>query len=266
MDKREIVVHLGHNKDYSLTIELFDNRVANRIWEMIRDADDIDFVSRTEFYEFGESQKDVENDLNTAINHLKRLKPETFKHDFDLNRLHENFPDLVHTETDSETKHWLAMFNYHLHHLERMRDGGKRQFLFCSNIQAEPLQDEDYDLFSLGKRENTVYMNYPHVGKNITEIVQDNDTEVPEHHILPTSIVRPDLLFHLDEDRWAGKEPQLKFYIDNWLKQIEHKLPYPIGDKRLALGHIPLGKIIDPDINKIIEHQYIYGIESSKGK
>lgn len=266
MDKREIVVHLGHNKDYSLTIELFDNRVANRIWEMIRDADDIDFVSRTEFYEFGESQKDVENDLNTAINHLKRLKPETFKHDFDLNRLHENFPDLVHTETDSETKHWLAMFNYHLHHLERMRDGGKRQFLFCSNIQAEPLQDEDYDLFTLGKRENTVYMNYPHVGKNITEIVQDNDTEVPEHHILPTSIVRPDLLFHLDEDRWAGKEPQLKFYIDNWLKQIEHKLPYPIGDKRLALGHIPLGKIIDPDINKIIEHQYIYGIESSKGK
>lgn len=266
MDKREIVVHLGHNKDYSLTIELFDNRVANRIWEMIRGADDIDFVSRTEFYEFGESQKDVENDLNTAINHLKRLKPETFKHDFDLNRLHENFPDLVHTETDSETKHWLAMFNYHLHHLERMRDGGKRQFLFCSNIQAEPLQDEDYDLFTLGKRENTVYMNYPHVGKNITEIVQDNDTEVPEHHILPTSIVRPDLLFHLDEDRWAGKEPQLKFYIDNWLKQIEHKLPYPIGDKRLALGHIPLGKIIDPDINKIIEHQYIYGIESSKGK
>jgi len=266
MDKREIVVHLGHNKDYSLTIELFDNRVANRIWEMIRDADDIDFVSRTEFYEFGESQKDVENDLNTAINHLKRLKPETFKHDFDLNRLHENFPDLVHIETDSETKHWLAMFNYHLHHLERMRDGGKRQFLFCSNIQAEPLQDEDYDLFTLGKRENTVYMNYPHVGKNITEIVQDNDTEVPEHHILPTSIVRPDLLFHLDEDRWAGKEPQLKFYIDNWLKQIEHKLPYPIGDKRLALGHIPLGKIIDPDINKIIEHQYIYGIESSKGK
>jgi len=262
MDKRAIAVHLGHNKDYTLTVELFNNRVAHRIWEMIQEANDIDFVSRTEFYKFGKSEAEVETDLNEAINRLKRLKPDTFTHDFDLNRLHENFPDLVHTETDSETKHWLAMFNYHLHHLERMRDGGKRQFLFCSNIQAEPLQDEDYDLFTLGKRENTVYMNYPHVGKNITEIVQDNDTEVPEHHILPTSIVKPDLLFHLDEDRWAGKEPQLKFYIDNWLKQIKHKLPYPIGDKRLALGHIPIGKIIDPDINKIADNQYIHSIET----
>ena len=263
MDKRAIVVHLGHNKDYSLTIELFDNRVANRIWEMIRDADDIDFVSRTEFYEFGESQKDVENDLNTAINHLKRLKPETFKHDFDLNRLHENFPDLVHTEAHPETKHWLSMFNYHLHHLERMRAGGRRQFLFCSkNIQSEPLLEEDFDLFTLGKIENTMYMNYPHVGKHIKEIVQDEDIDVPAAHIIPTSIVKPDLLFHLDDDRWAGKELQLEEYINNWLKKIEHKLPYPIGDKRLSLGDIPLGKIIDPDINKIIEHQYIYGIET----
>lgn len=262
MDKRAIAVHLGHNKDYTLTVELFDNRVAHRIWEMIQEANEIDFVSRTEFYKFGKSETEVETDLNEAINRLKRLKPDTFTHDFDLNRLHENFPDLVHTETDSETKHWLAMFNYHLHHLERMRDGGKRQFLFCSNIQAEPLQDEDYDLFTLGKRENTVYMNYPHVGKNITEIVQDNDTEVPEHHILPTSIVRPDLLFHLDEDRWAGKEPQLKFYINNWLKQIEHKLPYPINDKRLALGHIPIGKVVDPDINKITDNQYIHSLEA----
>lgn len=262
MDKRVIVVHLGHNKEYSLTVELFDNRVAHRIWEMIKDSDNIDFVSRTEFYKFGKSEAEVENDLNEAINHLKRLKPDTFTHDFDLNRLHENFPDLVHTETHSETKHWLAMFNYHLHHLERMRDGGKRQFLFCTNIKSEPLQDEDYDLFTLGKLRNTVYMNYPHVGKNITEIVQDNDTEVPEHHILPTSVLTPDLLFHLDEDRWVGKLPQLTEYINNWLRQIEHKLPYPIGDKRLALGHIPLGKMIDPDINKITENQTIHSIEA----
>lgn len=262
MDKRTIAVHLGHNKDYTLIIELFDNRVANRIWEMIQEANEIDFVSRTEFYKFGKSETEVESDLNEVINKLKRLKPDTFTHNFDLNRLHENFPDLVHTETHPETKHWLEMFNYHLHHLERMRDGGRRQFLFCSNIQSEPLQDEDYDLFTLGKKENTVYMNYPHVGKNITEIVQDNDTEVPAHHILPTSILRPDLLFHLDEDRWIGHENAVIEYINDWLSNIEHKLPYSIGDKRLAIGSIPIGKILEPDINKITKNKYVHSIEA----
>jgi hypothetical protein len=105
-------------------------------------------------------------------------------------------------------------------------------------------------------------MNYPHVGKNILELVNDNDVEVPKEHIIPTSIIKADLLFHLDENRWLGKEPQLIDYTNNWLKQIEHKLPYPIGDKRLALGHIPIGKILEPDINRITKHQYIYDIET----
>lgn len=262
MDNRTIAVHLGHNKDYTLTVELFDNRVAHRIWSMIKETQDIDFVSRTEFYKFGKSEKEVETELKTAINHLKRLKPDAFTHDFDLNRLHENFPDLVHAETHPETKHWLSMFNYHLHHLERMRDGGKRQFLFCSKTPSEPLLDEDYELFTLGKRQNTVYMNYPHVGKHIAEIVQDGDVDVPSEHIIPTSLIRADLLFHLDESRWAGQEDNLKEYINNWLKQIEHKLPYPINDKRLALGHIPIGAIKDPDINRISETQYIHSIEA----
>jgi hypothetical protein len=262
MDKRVIKVHLGQQKNYTLDIELFDNRVANTIWKMIHTATDIDFVSRTEFYEFGKTKEEVEQDLNTAINHLKRLKPDSFTHDFDLNRLHENFPDLIHTETNPEVKHWLTMFNYHLHHLEGKTSGGRRRFLFCSNIQSEDLREEDYDLFTPSKETNTVYMNYPHVGKNILELVNDNDVEVPKEHIIPTSIIKADLLFHLDENRWLGKEPQLIDYTNNWIKQIEHKLPYPIGDKRLALGHIPIGKILEPDINRITKHQYIYDIET----
>jgi len=261
---KTIEVHLGHNKDFTLSVELFDNRVANRIWELIRQAEDIDFASRTEFYKFGETEEEVKAKLNETITNLKRLKPDTFTHDFDLNRLHENFPDLVHAETNSEVRQWLVMFNYHLHYLERMQKGGRRQFLFCSNCKTEPLEEEDYDLFRLGNQENTVYMNYPHVGKHITEIVQDEDVDVPAHHIIPTSILRPDLLFHLDEDRWVGKQKQLEEYINNWLKQIEHKLPYPIGDKRLSLGLIPVGKIINPDINSIASNQYIHSVDAKE--
>lgn len=259
---KSILVHLGENKEYTLTVELFENRVADRIWHIINEATEIDFVSRKQFYEFGESQEKVEANLLEAVDALKILKPEYFKDADDLNRLHENFPDLVHIEKDPETRHWLSMFNYHLHHLERKQKNGKRQFLFCSNTISEKLELEDYDLFTISKKENTVYMNYPHVGKNIPEIVHDNDIEVPKEHIVPTSILRPDLLFHLDADRWVDQEEKVIDYINSWLPKIEHKLPYPIGDKRLALGHIPLGNIVDPDINKIACNQHIHSIEA----
>lgn len=258
---RTIAVHLGHNKEYTLTVELFENRVANRIWEIIHASNEIEFVSRTQFYEFRETTEEAEAKLQEAVEHLKAFLPDYFKDADDLNRLHENFPDLLPEETDENARHWLSMFNYHLHHLERKQNEGKRQFLFCSNIQSEPLHDEDYDLFTLGKKENTVYMNYPHVGKHIMELFGDNDVDVPAEHIVPTSMIRPDLLFHLDKDRWIGAENMLITSINSWLPKIEHKLPYQIGDKRLALGHIPIGTVC-PDIDKITANQYVHSIEA----
>ena len=260
---KQIAVHLGSNKEYTLTVELFNNRVANRIWEMIRNARDIYFVSRTQFYEFGETTEQVEAQLQEAVEHLKVLLPDYFKEADDLNRLHENFPDILPKETDENTRHWLSMFNYHLHHLERKKSkyGKKRQFLFGTHVPPEPLHDEDYDLFTPVKKKNTVYMNYPHVGKHIMELVGDNDVEVPRDHIVPTSSIRPDLLFHLDEDMWVEHEALVVDYINNWLLNIEDKLPYPIGDKRLAIGAIPIGKV-SPDINKVIANQYVHSIEA----
>lgn len=259
---KKLTINLGQNKEYALTVELFDNRVANRIWDMISQSSEIEFVSRTQFYEFGETIEDIEEKLQEAIQHLIRLKPDQFSEKDGLNRLHENFPDLLPSETDPETRHWLSMFNYHLHHLERKQNGGKRQFLFCSKMLSESLEAEDYDLFTPSKAENTVYMNYPHVGKHIMELVGDNDIDVPVDHIVPTSILRPDLLFHLDEDRWVGHEQAVIEYINDWLPIIADKLPYPIGDKRLAIGHIPIGRMISPDINMITDNQYIHSIEA----
>ena len=260
----KILVHLGQNKDYTLTVELFDNRVANRVWHIIKENPDLEFISRTQFYEFGETQEEVEAKLQEAIQHLIRLKPDSFNEKDCLNRLHENFPDLLPHETDEETRHWLSMFNYHLHHLERKtnRFTLKRQFLFSTRSPSEALHELDYDLFTPSRTENTVYMNYPHVGKNIMEIVGDADVDVPIDHIVPTSILKPDLLFHIDPPVWVNKESQVVDYINKWLPKIEHKLPYPIGDKRLAIGNIPLGRIINPNINKIKENQYLYGIEA----
>jgi hypothetical protein len=264
MLSKKLSIHLGHNKDYTLIVELFDNRVAHRIWEMLRNANDIEFISRTQFYEFDETIEEVEALLAEAIEHLKRLKPEDFLEYDELNRLHTNFPDILPNEDDPETRHWLSMFNYHLHHLERKRSiyKSKRQFLFSTRLPTEPLELQDYDLFTPSKKENTVYMNYPHVGKHIMELVGDNDIDVPADHIVPTNHIKADLLFHLDEDFWIGQEEQVIEHINKWLPNIADKLPYPIGDKRLAIGHIPIGKIINPDINKIKQNKYVHSVEA----
>jgi len=260
---KKIAVHLGHNKEYTLIVDLFDNRVANRIWEMVYNANKIDFISQTQFYEFGETEEEIESKLQETVEHLKAYLPDYFKETDDLNRLHENFPDLLPQETDNEIRHWLSMFNYHLHHLERKRSvyKTKRQFLFSTYLPTEPLELADYDLFTPSKKENTVYMNYPHVGKHIMELVGDADADVPPEHIVPTNHIKADLLFHLEKDFWVGQEKEVISHVNEWLVNIEQKLPYPIGDKRLAIGHIPIGKV-DPDINMITKHQFVNSIEA----
>ena len=108
-----IDIHIGDNAEYTLTYELFDNRIANKIWKWWKPgANNYGFVSRTQFYGWGETEEDIQAKLDESIEHIKRLKPGLFVDGFDLNRLHETFPDHVHSAT-GELRHWLSMFNYH---------------------------------------------------------------------------------------------------------------------------------------------------------
>jgi hypothetical protein len=90
-----IDIHLGHNKEYTLTYELFDNRVAKRIWERFQQTD-FDYISRTQFYNFGETEQEVRDKLNYSIEKIKQLDTDMpLKWADDLNMLHTNFPDSV---------------------------------------------------------------------------------------------------------------------------------------------------------------------------
>ena len=120
-------IHLGNEANYKLTYELFDNRVAEKLWHRFQTLD-LDFVSRTQFYNFGESEYDVQSKLTESITNIKRLLPDQFKdHADDLNSLHVNFPDLV-KDTHGELRHWLSMFNYHLHHMEDLKANSNTRF------------------------------------------------------------------------------------------------------------------------------------------
>jgi len=255
-----IDIHLGHNKEYTLTYELFDNRVAKRIWERFQQTD-FDYISRTQFYNFGETEQEVRDKLNYSIEKIKQLDTNMpLEWADDLNMLHTNFPDSVKNAT-GDLRYWWSMFNYHLHHLEEITRYQNKRFLTCTQDQGEPLLEEDYELFSPTRLTNHLYMNYPHVGKHIMELALDDDVDIPADHIVPTSILKNDFVAWFGRSIFVEDPEKIAKDIRRWCVKINSKLPYPIDDKRLSIGHIPLGKLThEPDLETISKYQYFHSV------
>lgn len=265
-------VNLGVNADYTLKYEFFDNRVATRIWERFKQQQ-FPINNPYRFYGFGETKQEVEQSLYESIDELKSLRPDLKLDSMDLNYLHDVFAS-THYELKQEKYPsrkldvLLDKINYTIHHLEDTIKYEKgimpvipTRFATCTNDTGEPLQDSDYDLFTPDLKKNWLYMNYPHVGKHIMAIFNDGDLDIPEDQIQPTSILKNDLAGWLDEDVTAGKRYLLN--LNRFLAKIHNKLPYSIGDKRLAIGKIPLGKLThEPDLSEIKKYRFIHSIKA----
>ena len=68
---------------------------------------------------------------------------------------------------------------------------------YCLNLLDLP--EEAYEMFTPTKEYGKLYMNYPHVGKEIMGIYQNYDVDIPADQIMPTSILKNDLF--LNESR-----------------------------------------------------------------
>ena len=68
-----IDVNLGENADYTLTYELFNNRVAKKVWQRLKDHN-FPVLNNSSCYGFGESIQEVEQVLYNTIDELKNLK------------------------------------------------------------------------------------------------------------------------------------------------------------------------------------------------
>ena len=139
-----------------------------------------------------------------------------------------------------------------------------KRFLVTHQDPGEPLADSDYDLFSPTRLTNHLYMNYPHVGKHIMELYYDQDINIPKSHIIPTSLLKNDCVAWFGKNQFASpNNHSIIKSIKRWLIPIANKLPYDIDDRRLAIGHIPLGKVLgEPDLDQIQKNQYVYSIEA----
>jgi hypothetical protein len=252
---------LGTKGEHKITYKLYENRVARRIWERFQETQ-FDYVSRTQFYNFGEDEAFVTEKLDEAIWHINNLTDENISNVDDLNMLHTNFPELVRDAT-GELRHWLSMFNYHIHHLEDIQRYQNKRFLFATQDEGEPLEQEDYALFSPTRLPGHLYMNYPHVGKHILELFYDNDVDIPTNHIVPTSKLKNDLVAWFGEVQYRDTK-KIEKRVKRFCAKIAQRLPFDIDDPRLAIGHICLGELLHPvDEDMIAKHKYIHSIIAS---
>lgn len=256
-----IDIHLGHNADYTLSYKMYDNAVSRLFYDRMS-VQENKIVSRTQFYNFGESKQEVEQQLLNVSEQLKDLGLIENTSQENLNVLHINFPKL-HGQHTGKTRELLRMFNYHIHHLEDISRGydGKR-FLFTCEDQGIPLPEEAYDMFTPTKKNGVLYMNYPHVGKHFMELFGDNDVHIPEEQIQLTHKMCNTLYCWLGEDKFTNQHEldNLMLSMFMFYRQIEHKLPYRWKDPKLAIGYLPLGDLVTTDINisTIAQHKYVH--------
>ena len=255
-------IHLGKNADLTLSYKLYDNSVSQLFYQRMSSQDN-NVVSRTEFYNFGETKEQVESELLEISNKLKDLGLINDTSQENLNILHENFPRL-HAEHDGETRELLRMFNYQIHHLEDIDRGyNSKRFLFtCEDDQGVELPDEAYPMFTPTKTFGTLYMNYPHVGKHFLELFGDNDINIPQEQIQLTHKMCNTVYCWLGEDKFSNQHDldNLMLSMFMFYRQIQHKIPYAWKDPKLAIGYLPLGELIDMDIDisTVAKHKYVH--------
>ena len=122
-------IHLGIKGNFTISYNLYDNDVS-RLFLMRMSEQENKVVSRTQFYNFGETQTQIEEKLLDISEQLKTLGLIESTSQEDLNDLHENFPRL-HEQHTGNTLELLREFNYCIHHLEDISRGfNSKRFLF----------------------------------------------------------------------------------------------------------------------------------------
>lgn len=258
-------IRLGKDAEIVLSYKLYDNNVSKLFYERMRDQQN-NIVSRTQFYNFGETREQVEKLLSNVSIKLQEngLIPNTSLEN--LNILHENFPRL-HAEHSGEIRELLRTFNYYIHHLEDISRGyNSKRFLFtCEGDNGVDLPDEAYSMFTPVKKYGTLYMNYPHVGKHFLELFGDNDINIPPEQIQLTNKMCNTVYCWLDDDKFSNQHELENLMLSMFMfyREISHKLPYQWKDPRLAIGYLPLGELIDKDTNisRIKDHKYVHSWE-----
>lgn len=257
-------IHLGTNADFTLTYQLYDNSSSELFYNRIKQQENI-VVSRTQFYNFDESEQDIKHKLESIVQDIKSNYPKLLDSDStdDLNTLHTNFPKYHETAT-GKLKELLQDFNYTIHHLENLqlnKNRNTKRFLFACEDSGVDLPIESYNLFTPQKKFGELYMNYPHVGKHLFEVFLDNDIDVPGDQIQLTSKMCNGVYAWLGDDSYqdATAYSQLQIQMMMFYNNIQNKVGLDWGDPKLTIGYLPIGMLVNKqDIDQVAHNKYVH--------
>ena len=256
----------------SLQYQVLDTPIAARWYSELKDQINLNprLKGPDRMYNFdnGVTTETLFQRLNTAIDGIHkwraflRRRP-TLPLDRDaFNRLRKHFeqmrggilsPGKIWSKAPTVVKAHIEDFNNVLHHME-CHGTENLSFIvlsFLEKTERRPFQDADYDEFSLDSHCGTAYINYNEVGKPLFDAFLDNDTYVAEDNIRPLGHYSPDLFLCFYNRTMAPVMPRFWQWWDDNAAMME-RIGLQKNDKKLALGRIPVAKIVGP-MDRIVE-------------
>lgn len=158
-------------------------------------------------------------------------------------------PDAIKSE--------INRYNILIHRYESQIFGNgnsKRPRIVCSfvNEHRKYLNDADYDYFSLSYEYGDMMINYPQVGKTFLEVFHDNDDVVTDSGIRPMKYYAAGFKV-VFSDFTDNEATVLKTKFNEWFDRKENylnSLGFYKDDKKLALGHLTVAKLIDNGLSR----------------
>lgn len=201
-----------------------------------------------------------------------------------LNILHHYFEELrggVLTPTnfwndaDEDVRYALERYNIIIHRAEsfyhnRTLDANSPRIVcrFKDRIRY-PLEDEDYEKFTLIRKFGEVYINYCEVGKPLYDVFKDGDDIVGEDNIRPLQYYSCDFNVSFHERSFRSAFLFL-CKMDEWWDRNHNyltSLGFNRDDPKNSIGNIPVAILTDKDIAKeeiiikLSEYSFIDRIE-----
>ncbi len=170
-----------------------------------------------------------------------------------INYCHRFFVDAELTGDIKNLKDLWDNLNFCLHGIEIIQQAKYMHGQVFIEIEDKDLYDipeESYDYFTVKNTYGYCYANYAHVGRHVHEAYLARDEHAPDEHILPQSKISGSSYLWLgstSSDSHVAKkmEDMKKWFIEN---NLESSLNMAWGDKKLAIGSLPVAKLIT-DIN-----------------
>lgn len=172
-----------------------------------------------------------------------------------LNRLHIHFPELEKSETNPDRLNQLSAYNDLIHELETLNDAKNSNknlsyILLCPDAPGsnELISVEDFKYFTPNRNSGDLLLHYCHVGRHPFELYVNNDVNCPADQILPQYEISPFHTLRFFEFKLDWKK------FTNFYYASKLKWPYEITDPKLAVGYIPMGRLIKINNIEIINN------------